>query len=326
MFDVLRTIELKSSSGEFIEKNLIQPVAISAGLTAITLVLDGDCTGECSTVRQIQGSTVWPLPTSQTPVTITDTHTWQRSSTSNVRDDIVLDQSFSLKAMINGQMTTTTKSNLGRPELKVRCDSEVLGYPGCVFSGYIANLTVDTAEYPVAASMYWILQEKLKNHPGSIKYGSPVHRLADTTKHKSNRDVMCDLRIAAFDPYPGRGTPGFPLPEMPEPSCDEYPFAAVRESGGMTLTSGSQCVQLYAHKVSGRWTIDFDPRYSLPKVVNGLWDNICGRGTIPLDQNRAAGGGVGGIVSKYRVLDNEPYYVRLPEVESCGADTTCNVD
>ncbi|MQY04531.1 hypothetical protein ACRB68_25860 [Actinomadura sp. RB68] len=323
IFEIDRTVAMKSSSSEFVETLKIRPLSFTAGLEAISLDLDSTCSSECDTRRTTVGATVWLTSMDKHEVSVTETHQWRRKDVQNVRDYIDSYQTFSLDALVNGVKTKTTSARIGSSELQIRCDYEALGYAGCVFNKYVPNLTIDTKEYPIAAAYYWVLQEKLQGHPGSIRYDKPVHRIADSSRHKANRDLMCELAVAEFDPYPGRGTAGFPLPEMPDPSCDEYPFAAVKESGGMTLPSGKYCVQLVSRKVNGRWKIDFDPRYPLPNEVNGLWTAVCGRATIPLDQNKSAGGGVGGIVSKSRVLDGDPYYVRLPEVENCRVDTSC---
>lgn len=97
----------------------------------------------------------------------------------------------------------------------VRCDNKVGGNTGCVFPNYTPTLQMNTKKYPAAAAYYWVLMEKLASHPGSEQYNKPLHRLADDTKAKENRDKMCMLAVAEWNPHPNAdGT-----------SCDEYPFA-----------------------------------------------------------------------------------------------------
>jgi hypothetical protein len=156
--------------------------------------------------------------------------------------------------------------------------------------------------------MYWLLMEKLDpGYPGSANADKPLHRLADTAKQRANRGIICDNTF-------------IPRSETPDVSCDEYPFAASRESGGASLTTGKQCVQLYAAPSGSAWKLEYDNNYPLPN-----WAAPCGRGSIPLDQNRGAGGGVGGLVSKVRLLDDDPYYVGTPGFENCNPNTSCVV-
>ncbi|GAA4099944.1 hypothetical protein GCM10022214_76440 [Actinomadura miaoliensis] len=106
-------------------------------------------------------------------------------------------------------------------------------------------------------------------------------------------------------------------------SCDEYPFAATQESAGQKKISGLTCVQFYATKVSGSWILRLDHGYGTPVS----WTEPCGRGAIPLNQNRGAGGGVGGIVTKYRLLDGDSYYVETPGFDKCDPSAPeCEID
>ncbi|MFJ8158768.1 Tat pathway signal protein [Streptomyces sp. NPDC094468] len=192
----------------------------------------------------------------------------------------------------------------------VRCDNEVGGNTGCVFPKYIPTLQLNTEKYPAAAAYYWVLMEKLASHPGSEKYNQPLHRLDDDAKVTDNRNKMCELAVAEWNPNPNAdGT-----------SCDEYPFARSRESGGMTLSSGKYCVQLYAHKqTDGSWMLELDNNYPIP-----TWNEICGRAAVPALQNTSAGGDLGRFTTAVRLLDDDPYFVQTG-FEGCDIKSVCNI-
>jgi hypothetical protein len=170
-------------------------------------------------------------------------------------------------------------------------------------------MNLEREKYPAAAAYYWILEEKLASHPGSKKYGRPLHRLADDTTAKNNRKLMCTGSVAEWNPNSNAiGT-----------SCDEYPFAKSQESGGMTLTSGKYCAQMYAaENPDGTYTIKLDENSAYP-----TWNEICGRAAITSTQNTAAGGALGRFTSAMRLLDSDGYYVHTG-YESCDISQVCD--
>ncbi|MFG2377529.1 hypothetical protein ACGFY9_39460 [Streptomyces sp. NPDC048504] len=151
--------------------------------------------------------------------------------------------------------------------------------------------------------------EKLASHPGSKKYNSPLHRLADDTKATDNRNKMCELAVAEWNPFP----------DAIGPSCDEYPFAKSRESGGMTLASGKSCAQMYAvQNADDTYTLKLDPNYAYP-----TWNEVCGRAAITASQNTAAGGALGRFTKNVRLLDRDAHYVQSG-YESCDLSGVCD--
>ncbi|KAF5991730.1 Tat pathway signal protein [Streptomyces sp. WAC00263] len=192
----------------------------------------------------------------------------------------------------------------------VRCDNKVGGNTGCVFPKYTPTLQLNKKKYPATSAYYWVLMEKLASHPGSEKYNKPLHRLADDTTAKDNQNKMCLTAVAEWNPNPNAGGT----------SCDEYPFARSRESGGMTLSSGKYCVQLYTHEqTDGSWMLELDNNYPIP-----TWNEICGRAAVPTLQNTNAGGDLGRFTSEIRLLDNDPYYVQTG-FEGCDIKSVCNI-
>lgn len=249
------------------------------------------------------GSTTWTQGDQHT-ATRTDTYSWNKVAGGQATLGLDWNTSWSSPG------TSTTANNQWKDTaFAIRCDNQVGNNTGCVFPQATPTLQLTRAKYPAAAAYYWVLMEKLASHPGSKKYHSPLHRLADDAKVTDNRNKMCELAVAEWKPFP----------DAIGASCDEYPFARSRESGGMTLASGKLCVQMYSVENSdGTYTLKLDPNYAYPS-----WNEVCGRDAITSSQNVAAGGALGRFTKNVRLLDNDAYYVQTG-YESCDLSEVCD--
>jgi hypothetical protein len=304
---VIQEINLNPTSNQFTtwtELSLVNMTGISS--TTMTSFLE-DCwptTGCTESNGAWTGSTTWTAGDTHV-ATRTNTYTWNKITSG----EQVLDFTW------NTSWSTPDATTEALPEWKnngfdVRCDNKVGGNTGCVFPKYTPTLQLNTEKYPAAASYYWVLMEKLASHPGSEKYDKPLHRLADDAKADENRGKMCDRAVAEWHPNPNADGQ----------SCDEYPFAKSRESGGMTLTSGKYCAQLYADKqADGSWMLEIDNNYPYPS-----WNEICGRAAVPAQQNTDAGGDLGRFTKEVRLLDSNAYYVQTG-FELCDIASVCNI-
>jgi hypothetical protein len=214
--------------------------------------------------------------------------------------------------------------NWDSPDLRVRCDNRVAGSAGCVFDKYIPTYTVNTKKYPVAGALYWTAMQRLSSHPVGKPHNSPLHRGFEDVDASTNRAWMCGAQSGdpgGFKAHPDSFLGSLDPDEQPE--CDEYAFAAAQESAGSNKvpvtgaprarTRGIDCAQFYATRKTGKWQLLPDLRGALQ-----TWNEPCVRGAIPGNQNEAAGGGVGGIVSKYRLQYGDPYYVETPGFDGCS--------
>ncbi|MFJ2021403.1 golvesin C-terminal-like domain-containing protein [Streptomyces nodosus] len=261
-----------------------------------------DCTA--SPPGPWSGSTTWTQGDAHT-ASRTDTFSWNKVAGS--RATLGLDWNTSWSAP---GATSTANNEWKDDAYSIRCDNQVGGNTGCVFPKVVPTLFLEREKYPAAASYYYILEEKLASHPGSKKYKKPLHRLADDTAARGNRDKMCLLAVAEWNPNPNAiGA-----------SCDEYPFAKSRESGGMTLASGKSCVQMYAVKnADDTYTLKLDTNnYAYP-----TWNEVCGRAAITSSQNTAAGGKLGRFTTSVRLLDADAYYVNTG-YETCDLSELCD--
>ena len=267
------------------------------------------CGPDCgSALPNWTGTPAWISAADQHKATATATTEWSLSTGASTNH---LHWTFS--GTIDG--APTMGFDLDAPKsLDIRCDNEFSGkLPGCVFPEFTPSFAVNTQEHPAAAALYWTLMQKLPSHPGSKQHKKPLHRLKSKTAQKDNRDAMCRLAIAKFVKHPDTDTA----------SCDEYPFAASRESGGQMpgITSGAQCAQFYAvDEPTTGWNLYIDDREGVP-----TWTEVCGRGNIPLSQNTEEGGALGRWSPKVRLADNDAYYVEVPGFEGCDPNTFCQV-
>lgn len=260
-------------------------------------------TADCgnTNVGAWDGSTTWTDGDAHTAAR-TDTFNWNTVAGGQATLGFTWDTSWSAPG------SSTTADNSWRDQAyNIRCDNQVGGNTGCIFPAVAPTLNLNTDKYPAAAAYYWVMQEMLASHPGSKKYNKPLHRLADDSRANTNRSIICDN---TFNP------PSTAIGQ----SCDEYPFAKSQESGGMTLSSGNACVQMYATKnPDGTYTLNLDPNYPYP-----TWQEICGRAAITTSQNTAAGGALGRFTTSMRLLDNDAYFVHTG-FESCTVDKVCKI-
>ncbi|WP_240135559.1 golvesin C-terminal-like domain-containing protein [Streptomyces sp. MUM 178J] len=305
--NMVQEIDLNPKSSQFTTWTEISLVNMT-GISSTTLTsFKEECwptTGCAESVGPWTGTTTWTAGDSHV-ATRTNTYAWNKVT--GGMGTLNLDWTTSWSTP---QAVIQAVPKWSHQAFDIRCDNKVGGNTGCVFPKYTPTLTMNTAQYPAAAAYYWVLMQKLATHPGSEEHNRPLHRLADETKAKENRDKMCFKAVAEWNPHPN----------ATGKSCDEYPFAKSRESGGMTLTSGKHCVQMYSEKqADSSWLLELDNNYPYPH-----WKEICGRAAVPKQQNTDAGGDLGRFTSEIRLMDNDPYFVQTG-FEFCDIKKVCNI-
>ncbi|WP_329492677.1 hypothetical protein [Kitasatospora herbaricolor] len=299
-------VKLWENQSSFNQTMAIQPIVMDPKLVSLSLNLVPSCvpTPECSTGQVYwNGATTW-LPDDKHVATASFSNAWQKGSGSY--SNLMLGWDLFFTSPI------ATPDNVLWSEINadVRCDQRPTGTSfneGCVFSRYTPTFTVNTAKHPTASAMYWVLMKKLPSHPGSKTANSPLHRETDQGVKNRNRDKICPTSYSR-DPL------------VPASTCDEYPFASTKESGGSALSSGDQCVQFTGpQKQDGTWELKADPRYPPP-----TWSEICGRGSITRTHNVEAGVDLGVFYGNQRVIENDPFYVETPGFDNC-TNVACDV-
>ena len=78
------------------------------------------------------------------------------------------------------------------------------------------------------------------------------------------------------------------------------------------VNSGNECLQTYATKDAGVWKLCDDDRYALP-----TFDEECGRSSMSVYQKSGSMNRFSGFAQKYRLIDEDKYFVRLPGFDDC---------
>ncbi|MGI5375219.1 hypothetical protein ACQEV2_13420 [Streptomyces sp. CA-251387] len=316
---------LLENKKEWRERLFMSPLSIDAALGTVSLEYwDAICTPDCDEgyVGTWNGLTTWAPITDKHWASATKKFTWTTPTAGTSRD---FDRGTFLSFKASSPEATGAVQAV-KPEWtfwdQVTCDNSVAvnNSTGCVLGKHIPTFETNTKRYPAAAAYYWVLREKLADHPGSKKHGKPMHRLMDKDQQKHNRDTICNKTgTGKWTAHPDA------TPDTQGVQCDEFPFAATRESGGVPtpVVNGGICVQLYAEKQDdGTWRLFDDERYDPP-----TWKEICGRASMPGKQNGDAGRGPGlsGFYTKARVLDGEEFYIEVPGYEGCNTEDVCVV-
>ncbi|MFJ6571015.1 hypothetical protein ACIQNU_26745 [Streptomyces sp. NPDC091292] len=304
-------IALDIESATFRQTVTIKPTTVDPKVPSVGINLQSFCSPKCSS-----GGIIWSVPATWAPGDMhtavgTIDHTWLGTSGHDT-----MHLNWIISSTMAGAPNGGADFEVAGGKMDIRCDLEAKatrGKPGCVFPEYIPTYVVNTAANPSAAAFYWILMQKLPSHPGSREHDQPLNYLADSTRQGLNRELVCPK--SGPDKFVGN-----PASKPPggTSSCDEYPFAATYQSGGMppqAVLSGKDCTQIYASPVAGGgWTILEDPNYAR---VN-TWTEICGRASIPGDENSGAANRIGlFFVPKNRVLDKDRFYLSTPGFEEC---------
>ncbi|MER6369969.1 hypothetical protein ABT255_16580 [Streptomyces mirabilis] len=314
---------LLENKAVFRERMFMSPLSLDASLGTVSLdYWDAICTPDCDEAYQgtWDGLTVWEPVVDTHWASATRTFTWNNAVSGT-------SQKFDRGTFLNFKAAAPEAAGAAatiKPSWtfwgEVECDNSVAvtNSTGCVFAKNTPTWQTNTKRYPAAAAYYWVLREKLADHPGSKKYNKPMHRMTDKVQQEHNRNTICNKTGAGkwtAHPDATGDTQGV--------QCDEFPFAATLESGGIPtpVVNGGICAQLFAQKQDdGTWRLFDDDGYDPP-----TWKEICGRASMPGKQNGDAGRGPGlsGFFTKARVQNGGAFYMEVPQMEGCNPDDVC---
>ena len=117
-------------------------------------------------------------------------------------------------------------------------------------------------------------------------------RQANVAIQTRNGAVICDRTFVAGQ-------------TVPQDSCDEYPFAASRQSGAAYVVRGSECAEVTP--VVGT---DAPWEYNLNRYSGA---ERCLRAHVPLQENLAVGTALSILTQTERILDNDPHVVEVTD-------------
>lgn len=329
-------VKLSGTSATFTQQLVLVPVSIDAKFGSVTLNVEFDCllADRCSGGPQSwDGALVWTGadPFSHSAVGKID-HTWNAANNSDTLD-------LSTKITAYSPVANPAATRWQAADAQIRCDKISSTTPGCTFHKYIPTWVMNFNKVPAAVAHAWLIQSKLPNHPGSKAHKKPMFFLPTAAKNAHNRDPNDNRKVICPDGWAARyGHPGATvvtdISSTDKASCDEFAYASSYNSGGMPksmggmneVTSGDKCVQTYATRVKqGEWHLYDDERKAAP-----TWSEVCGRSAMSGWINSTSMGGAfsSGFSGKYRLLDQDPYWVDFPQFGHCDASkatVTCTV-
>lgn len=345
-FDIqqqMKTYTKKADSGsdfaEFDQQLVVMPSSIDAALQGVTLKwrIDNNCGANCTTsqVKWVDNQNApstnhWDI-TEAGPLNArwgTVQTTWSGTGKQTI------DLGWSIEASIDAANLTAsadfgTSGDARVQELAPRCDDILSGVsPGCVLPFFKPTYTVDTNLFPAAGAYYWLMQEKMPDHAGSVKWDSLLHYLGpDTTVTHPDTGKPWTSSDSRGKVCPSSWTPHIADTRLGALGCDEYAMASTHESGGFPgginqVTNGNQCAQLFADKLAGG-SADYGLLADTRVAKKGpTWKEKCGRAAIPRTQNEGAFKKLQ--PSVWRLLDGDGFFVSNPGFEHCAnATTTC---
>jgi hypothetical protein len=191
-----------------------------------------------------------------------------------------------------------------------RCDFYLTksGAPstGCVNHQFTPTLTLSRAQGGSSADMVAWAQTTLDGHWGLQGEGQPLHRKVD---YDTSRKAMCGsftkdpVMTAALAVYQDQDT------------CDEYPFAGTYENPANSNEpefDGDQCAQVTAVQVANPSNTNEAADWPTVTPINApTGAESCVRGHIPGKLNFSVGGSYGNLVRAARLIDNDPFWVKV---------------
>ncbi|WP_344287765.1 hypothetical protein [Streptomyces synnematoformans] len=325
--------KLSNTAGVIKEKMLLVPTSFDAKFVSVTLdvkfdcLLATDCTTDTSSMAW-DGALEW---------TVGDLHAAEGTVTHNWNGgaEAGSTQLLDLSAKINAYspLANPAASRWQADDAQIRCDTVSRTTPGCTFHNYTPTWVMNFNKAPAAVAHAWLIQSKLPNHPGSKAHNKPMQFLPVASKNEHNRDPDDNRKVICPRNSDGTGwakrhanPDTTTLPEISPSdtkSCDEFAYAASYNSGGMPtsmgglneVSSGDECVQTFATRLSeGQWRLYDDWRLPAP-----TWNEVCGRSAMSTWMNTASMGVAfsNGFSGKYRLLDQDEYWVDFPEFSHC---------
>ena len=169
----------------------------------------------------------------------------------------------------------------------IRCDQPDNAPPGCVVPLFRPTLELPLAKYGAAAVNIAIAQNYF---PDGWGLTTPLSREPSEAKQDANRRAICE-----------DGT-FVPDPAVPKDSCDEFAFAASKQSGAAFGLTGVNCAEITPVFENGQW-------YAY--IWSDGYTERCVRGHVPLPDNSAVGGELGRFTQSERLLENDQYWTAI---------------
>ena len=276
--------EFSNTALSWAENASLTMVSGTGDVAGLAIQLTASCTG-CTVVSGL----TWGGPV-VTGRTLTGSVGYRASVAAG--SSTTADTSYIITATQPDTVPVQTGQLWGPPG--IRCDAIVGTSKGCVISDYVPELDIPMSDPKVgqaAAGIAWA-QQDLPDRWGTVD--NPLHRLADPAAQEANRKKIC-------------GTFTRSTTYNPNDSCDEYAFAASRESGGQLGIPGSSCAEIYPFYDDGVESGN-DPGWYV-QVITSDGTERCSRAHVEQEINVAVGRRLSGFTAQQRLLDKDAYYL-----------------
>lgn len=293
-------INTEPRASDFVEEFYMRVDRMDPALATVTVSANTICNylSGCSDGGQDPWVGDLPMPPAGTWWDGTVHRSWTGA---NGHDDILMLWTLTFTKPQSGKSSTVEWGGL---DYEIRCDDEISGSAGCVVPGYTPTMVVDGSDYPGARDYIGRVQASLDSHIGWLGMGKALHREGDSSVSGANRNKVCDGSWVKEDRFGGRS---YPDPDSIE--CDEFPFAATKESGGqMGIVSGAECQQwtVWPGGSGSGWPAT---DYAVQAWTKSGTTGPCARASMPRRQNGGVGTALSNFYQGQRILDNEDFWL-----------------
>ncbi len=274
-FEIEQDLSLTYNRTIYFENETITFVeGLGAGDVTYDLNLVGYCSGSC----QVLDGSAWDNIIS--PGQTVYGQTVYEGETAGPRT--YSDTGYVLQ-LVNPFSISTGPVYWGGPP-SIRCDGELTNLAaGCVFPQWTPAWAASVARFGAAALNVDTAEVYLPDGWGLV---TPLTRLTDQVVIAANRAAICA---------------GFRYHD-PNDSCDEYAFASTYQSGAQLGLGFNDCAEVdYTQVAGGQWVWN---------EVRWTGHERCLVGHVNVNDNKALGLALANeLLTPYRVLDGDPYYV-----------------
>ncbi|WP_143668363.1 hypothetical protein [Streptomyces sp. f150] len=292
-------INTEPRASDFSEDFAMWVDRMDPAMASVLVSVDTNCT---ATTCYDGGQEPWAGALTLPPVGTSYEGTVHRSWINARRSDsILLNWALTFTKPASGKNSTVS---WGGYDYEIRCDDLITAYAGCVVPSYTPTMVIDGSAYPGARDYIGRVQASLDSHIGWLGMGKALTREGDSTVADRNRLKVCDNSWVKENRFGGKV---YPDPNSIE--CDEFPFAATKESGGQTgITSGTECQQwtVWPGSSGSGWP---SADYAVQAWTRSGTTGQCARASMPRRQNGGVGTALSNFYQNQRILDSNPFWL-----------------
>ncbi|MFJ4826847.1 hypothetical protein ACIP5L_26650 [Streptomyces bacillaris] len=293
-------INTEPRATEFTEDFSMRVDRMDPVMASVLVSVDAECNylSGCYDGGQDPWAGALTLPPVGTSYEGTVHRSWNRA---NRADSILMLWTLTFTKPSSGKSSTVV---WGGYDYEIRCDDLIGARGGCVVPSYTPTMVVDGSQYPGARDYIGRVQATLDSHIGWLGMGNALSREGDSSVAEQNRTKVCDSSWVKEDRFGGKS---FPDPKSIE--CDEFPFAATKESGGQSgISSGTECQQwtVWPGSSGSGWP---STDYAVQAWTKSGTTGKCARASMPREQNGGVGTALSNFYQGQRILDDEAFWL-----------------